>query len=144
MRYYYKGCAPRSNMDAKTARTISRKSARNHYLGALYHNAFYAPRTGTYIGNGENEISTMDANTLIRNGMAMIHFNHDNGRTWIGRTKKGSKIYDASASARTFHINGGSTLISEYPRYVKNTSVDILEVMNAINKAHPSGILRRL
>ena len=131
-------------MDAKVARTISRKSARNHYLGALYHNAFYSPSTGSYIGNNEGEVSTMDANSLIRNGMAMVHFNHDNGRTWIGRTKKGSKIYDGSASARTFHMDGTNTLISEYPRYVKNTTVDILEVMRAINKAPPTGILRRL
>ncbi len=81
---------------------------------------------------------------MIRNGMAMIHFNADNGRTWIGRTKKGCKIYGESASARTFHTNGENTLISEYPRYKKNTRVDILEVIGAINKAHPSGILRRL
>tara|TARA_R110001592_G_scaffold210521_3_gene462140 strand:+ start:46460 stop:46852 length:393 start_codon:yes stop_codon:yes gene_type:complete len=130
-------------MDAKQATSASRKSARNHYLGALYHEAFYAPSTGTYIGNADGQISTMAANTMIRNGMAMIHINHDSGRAWLGQTKKGCKIYGESSSARTFHTDGSNTLISEYPRY-KRVNIDVLDIMRAVNKAHPTGILRRL
>ena len=139
----YKGSACGRNRDAKTARNLSRKSARNHYLGALYHDAFYGSRKGTTVGRDDDCISTMNANTLIRNSMAMIHLG-DDGTVYLGATKTGSKIYDASQTFTMFnHYGVRSQEVISYPRYERGTDIDIMEIVAVIN-THFSGILRRL
>lgn len=129
-------------MDAKQATSASRKSARNHYIGALYHDAFYGSRKGTQVGLGADHISTMTANTLIRNKAAMIHMNSD-GTAYLGATKTGSKIYDGGQTFRMFAEHHPSMVISEYPRYKKGEDIEIMEVVRAINAYFP-GILRRI
>ena len=126
-------------MDAKTAQAASRKSAKGFYLGALYHNAFYANTSNPTIGK---DVSVMDANTLIRNGMALIHARED-GTCWLSRTKKGSKIYDRNSTGYDFNYGGSSTVIGTYPRYTYNMPVDMSEVMKAVTNRHPR-LLRAL
>lgn len=131
-------------MDARHATAASRKSARNHYIGALYHDAFYGSRKGTQVGLGEDQISPMTANTLIRNKAAILHIDNE-GNAYLGATKTGSRIYGSSTTFRVFSdfSTGASEVFSTYPRYMRGIDIDILEVMRSIN-AHFPGILRRL
>ena len=125
-------------MDAKTAKAASRKSAKGHYLGCLYHNAFYGATSSPIIGK---DVSVMDANTLIRNGMALIHTS--GGACYLSRTKKGSKVYDANSTHYHFTVGGSSVKVGTYPRYKKTGPVDMVAKMHDINRYHPR-LLRTL
>ena len=127
-------------MNTQEAKAASRKSAKGHYLGCLYHNAFWGATSSPIIGE---DVSVMDANTLIRNGMALIHAKAD-GTCYLSRTKKGSKIYDANAQHYHFFHGGSSIKVgTAYPRYKKTGPVDMVEKMNNVAKYHPR-LLRAL
>ena len=104
-----------------------RKSqARNHHLAGLYHNTFVASGKSTPV-IGE-DVSAHDANKLVRAGWAMIHvFTADyTGEitTCLGQTKTGSRKYDSNCL-----LNG----VHQIPRYSRNDTVDIREMMNALS-----------
>ena len=127
-------------MNTQAARTASRKSAKGHYLGCLYHNAFWGATSSPIIGK---DVTNSDANTLIRNSMALIHVKAD-GTCYLSRTKKGSKIYDANATHYHFNMGGSSTKIgTTYPRYKKTGPIDMSEKRNDISQYHPR-LLRAL
>lgn len=127
-------------MNTKEAQAASRKSAKGHYLGCLYHNAFYGATSNPSIGK---DVSNYDANTLIRNGMALLHARSD-GTCYLSPTKRGSKTYDANATFYHFNMGGSSTQVgTPYPRYRRTGAVDMTAKRNDIARYHPR-LLRAL
>jgi len=95
-----------------------KSQARNHHLAGLYHNAFIAGKSTPTVGA---DVSADHANKLVRAGWA--HLNVFGTKVVISQTKTGASKYGSNCL-----LNG----VHQIPRYSRNDTVDISNMMNEL------------
>lgn len=128
-------------MDTRTP-AQKKTAARNHHLAGLYHNAFFSDEVSNSNPEIGTDVSGMDANSLVRNGWAMIHcFVNSDGsiKTVLGQSKTGSKKYNEN---RVLSTRLGESIIPRYTRASPAADVDMSVLMNMAT-SYSAGYLTR-